>query len=417
MQYKTAQTRVRRFHKEEAPLPSADAGRFRQFRRLRLALLTAGIGSLFLLLLKNPAVTASAALDGLLLAVKTVLPSTFPYMILSQLLLSCGAADAIGKALGPMTRRLFFLPPVCAAVILMGAVSGFPVGASCAASLYLSGRCKKEEAERMLCFCNFCGPPFILGGVAGFLNHSGAGLAIFLAQTAVMFSLGILLGIGARRRSRKSAVSAAGTADKTPQGKISPDKAAYRGGISGGTSPAERKALPSVPRAGDPGMSNDTLKNGTARGGAQKEKKKSFSLLFYEAVKGACLSMLQIIGFIVFFSILGDLLEKISDLLPKTDGISPDALLLPVLRGVLEISGGTRAAAAAGLAIGKGNVGYAVFFCALATAWSGASVHMQVASFALPAGLSMKKYFRYRLPASLCTALLSLLLVDIFGII
>lgn len=91
MQYKTAQTRVRRFHKEEAPLPSADAGRFRQFRRLRLALLTAGIGSLFLLLLKNPAVTASAALDGLLLAVKTVLPSTFPYMILSQLLLSCGA--------------------------------------------------------------------------------------------------------------------------------------------------------------------------------------------------------------------------------------------------------------------------------------------------------------------------------------
>lgn len=85
-------------------------------------------------------------------------------------------------------------------------------------------------------------------------------------------------------------------------------------------------------------MSNDTLKNGTARGGAQKEKKKSFSLLFYEAVKGACLSMLQIIGFIVFFSILGDLLEKISDLLPKTDGISPDALLLPVLRGVLEIS-------------------------------------------------------------------------------
>lgn len=163
MQYKTAQTRVRRFHKEEAPLPSADAGRFRQFRRLRLALLTAGIGSLFLLLLKNPAVTASAALDGLLLAVKTVLPSTFPYMILSQLLLSCGAADAIGKALGPMTRRLFFLPPVCAAVILMGAVSGFPVGASCAASLYLSGRCKKEEAERMLLLLQFLRSAFHSG--------------------------------------------------------------------------------------------------------------------------------------------------------------------------------------------------------------------------------------------------------------
>ena len=413
MQYKTAQTRIRRFHKEEASLPSADAGRFHRFRRLRLALLTAGIGSLFLLLLKNPAVTASAALDGLLLAVKTVLPSTFPYMILSQLLLSCGAADAVGKALGPMTRRLFFLPPVCAAVILMGAVSGFPVGASCAASLYLSGRCKKEEAERMLCFCNFCGPPFILGGVAGFLHHSGAGIAIFLAQTAVMFSLGILLGIGARRRSRKNAVSAAGAADKAPQSEISPDEAAYGKRISERTAPAERKVLPRNPCAGDHGINNITLKNGAA----QNEKKKSFSLLFYEAIKGACLSMLQIIGFIVFFSILGDLLEKISDLLPKTDGMSPNALLLPVLRGFLEISGGTRAAAAAGLALGKGYIGYAVFFCALATAWSGASVHMQVASFALPAGLSMKKYIRYRLPASFCTALLSLLLVEIFGII
>lgn len=193
-------------------------------------------------------------------------------------LLRCGGRYRQGTR--SHDKAAFLSAAVCAAVILMGAVSGFPVGASCAASLYLSGRCKKEEAERMLCFCNFCGPPFILGGVAGFLNHSGAGLAIFLAQTAVMFSLGILLGIGARRRSRKSAVSAAGTADKTPQGKISPTKPHTGEGLRRNVSRREESTAVGSPGRRSRHEQRHFEKRHSTRRSAKRKKRNLFRFYF-----------------------------------------------------------------------------------------------------------------------------------------
>lgn len=314
-------------------------------RGVRLCMLGIALGGLFLLLLKNPAVTAAASLDGILLAAKTVLPSTFPYMILSGVLTGSGVTRSVGKFLRSTVERIFHLPPEGAAVILLGLLSGFPVGAKCAADLYLAGDCTKEEAERMLCFCNFCGPPFILGSVAGFLGSPAAALTIYLTQTAGMLALGVFLGMAARKKAKKRAADA-------------------------------------IHRA------PDAVREEEPPSGEGRAIAKPFSLVFYESVKSACTSMLQIAGFVVFFSILNGILEKIS-ILRSGDG-NASRWAITALRGILEISGGARAAAATAPAIGMSG---AIFCTALVTVWSGFSVHMQVSSFALPAGLKMGKYY------------------------
>ena len=336
------------------------------WRRFRICFLGMGLGALFLMLLKNPGVTAAAALDGILLAAKTVLPSTFPYMILSGVMVSSGVTKAMGRLLRRPVEKLFFLPPAGVAVILMGLLSGFPVGAKCAADLYLAGDCTKEEAERLLCFCNFCGPPFILGSVAGFLGSPRAGLVIYLTQTAGMLVLGILLGIAARKKAR-----------------------------------AKKNADPAVSQA-------------ASRRPTMPALAKPFSLLFYESVKSACPAMLQIAGFVVFFSILSGILEKIA----PSGGISAAAIpasgwAITALRGILEISGGARAAAASRAAIGLPG---AVFCTAFVTVWSGLSVHMQVASFALPAGLRMQSYYLCRIVTAAAVAAASFGICRVAGI-
>ena len=67
---------------------------------------------------------------------------------------------------------IFGLPPQGASALVLGMLSGYPVGAQTAASLYASGQLTKEETERLLGFCSNAGPAFIFGMVGGLFMDS-----------------------------------------------------------------------------------------------------------------------------------------------------------------------------------------------------------------------------------------------------
>lgn len=145
-------------------------------------------------LLIMPDVSIAAAKEGINLCLEVVVPSLFPFLVLSSLIISTGLADALGKLLQAPLATAFHLSSGCGAAVAAGLVGGFPVGARTAAQLYHNGLCSKDEAERLLAFCNNCGPAFVFGFAGGaVLGDTQAGLLLYLSQVMGALVTGIVL--------------------------------------------------------------------------------------------------------------------------------------------------------------------------------------------------------------------------------
>ncbi len=121
--------------------------------------ITAAVMMILLILDSKTAFTSTQ--DGIQMCIKTVIPSLFPFLILSGIITSVLSG---GKAifLHPL-GKLCGIPAGSETLLLMGLLGGYPVGAQCIFQAYQSGRLEKTEAERMLGFCNNAGPAFIFG--------------------------------------------------------------------------------------------------------------------------------------------------------------------------------------------------------------------------------------------------------------
>ena len=142
-----------------------------------------------------PADCIAAAASGLETCYKIMLPALLPFFICSKLLVKSGFAKKIGDSLGFIMRPLFNVPGCGAYAFVIGILSGFPVGAKCAAELYGDGLCSKTETQRLVCFCNNSGPIFIIGAVAaGMLYNRTAGIYLYTAHILSAVTVGIILG-------------------------------------------------------------------------------------------------------------------------------------------------------------------------------------------------------------------------------
>ena len=120
---------------------------------LRDALWGFGLLCAVLSLLSCPEEALEAARGGVTLCLNVIIPSLFPFFVLSALVVDLGLSRYFGRALQWMMRPLFHVSGTCASALALGLIGGYPVGARTAISLYEKGLCSKTEAERMLAFC------------------------------------------------------------------------------------------------------------------------------------------------------------------------------------------------------------------------------------------------------------------------
>ena len=106
-----------------------------------------------------PSQCLAGAREGLNLCANIIIPSLFPFFVCSKLLIITGAAEKIGKWCQIIMRPLFNVPGCASVALVLGLLSGYPVGARCGVDLY-EKLCTKSEAQRIVCFCNNCGPLF-----------------------------------------------------------------------------------------------------------------------------------------------------------------------------------------------------------------------------------------------------------------
>ena len=145
---------------------------------------------MFILILKG-SIAVTGVRKGIELCLHTVIPSLFPFLILSGLMNSyfLGGKLSLLRPLG----RLCKIPAGCEAILLTGLIGGYPVGAQCIYSAYKAGGVSKESAHRLLGFCNNAGPAFIFGMGASLFESPLVSWALWFIHIASAILTGILL--------------------------------------------------------------------------------------------------------------------------------------------------------------------------------------------------------------------------------
>lgn len=113
----------------------------------------------------------SLASNGLLIWYRNMIPSLFPFMVLSGFIIRCGLSVKIGQCLQPVLGIFFRLPSPMLYVIFMGFLCGFPMGAKMVADMLEKEQITQKEGEYLLTFCNNIGPLYMLGYVIPLFNY------------------------------------------------------------------------------------------------------------------------------------------------------------------------------------------------------------------------------------------------------
>lgn len=129
----------------------------------RWTLMSVSIGFLILILDSRTALTG--AKEGVTLCLQTVIPSLFPFFLLSILLTNLLQQNK--NLLVKGFARLFHLPNGTEALIVPGLLGGYPVGSQCVGEAYATGHLTAAAAEAILPICNNAGPAFLFGMVSG----------------------------------------------------------------------------------------------------------------------------------------------------------------------------------------------------------------------------------------------------------
>ena len=146
-----------------------------------------------------------AAKNGLTLWAKNVVPSLFPFFIATELLNYTNLPYYLGKLTHKFMRPLFNVPGEGSYAIIMGIISGYPVGAKIINKFVEDGTCSKEEAERMLAFTNNSGPLFIIGTVGiSLFGDSTIGIILFVTHIMACLTVGLIFGFVSKRYSYRS---------------------------------------------------------------------------------------------------------------------------------------------------------------------------------------------------------------------
>jgi sporulation integral membrane protein YlbJ len=317
-------------------------------------------------MIEFPKKTFDAAVHGLDLWRTVLFPSLLPFFILSELLIGLGIVHVFGLLLEPLMRPLFRVPGTGAFALSIGLASGYPMDAVITCKFRKNKLCTRTEAERLLAFTNTADPLFMFSAVAvGMFAAPEAGIILASAHYTASFLVGIIFRFYGKKEAN---------ATPSPRLSLSPKNLLRELHI------------------------------------AREKDGRSFGVLLGDAVKSSMNTIILIGGFIILFSVFLDLLSEtpLSSLLIlacteilEMLNFSPD-LAKALHDGLFEIDIGA-------LSASKTDAPLNEKLCVVSAiiAWSGLSVHGQVASIVSEAKISMKPYIAARIIHALIAAMLA----------
>lgn len=289
------------------------------------------ISILVLFCILFPETMISSTKNGLNLWWKVILPSLFPFMILSNLITKTALPYLFGKILNPIMKFIFNLPGISAIAVFLGMIGGYPVGAKITADLRKNNEISKEVANRLICFTNNAGPLFITGAIGiGLYNSIKIGNLLLLTHYISALIVGLLF-------KNK-------TIDNENEHSINFEVITFS----------------------------------------------KIGSILNEAIQNAAISIISIGGFIILFSIISSILFETgiisvicSILLPKSD----KTVAYSIVSGLLEVTSGVNLLAAAPLSLKAKLV-----ITSILLGFGGFSIHSQTLSVISKTDIKISRY-------------------------
>lgn len=298
----------------------------------------------------------NAAKNGLALFANSVLPSLLPFFIATELLGYTNIIDYLGKALNKFMRPLFNVPGEGAFALVMGIISGYPVGAKIVTNFRQNGICTKVEGERLLAFTNNSGPLFIIATVGISLFGSvKIGMLLLISHILACLSVGLVFRFWKKR--------------------------------------------PTYVRANGRAMLAPTTHT-------QSATFSNLGEILSKSISSAISSVVMIGGFVVLFSVIVSMLEstKILQIVslpfyPICNLLNINTNLLPAfLSGIVELTNGVK-----NVALISTNT-LSIVTCSFLLGFGGLSVALQVLGIISKTDISVKPYLLGKLLQGLFSA-------------
>lgn len=134
-----------------------------------------------------------AALVGINLIVKTIIPTIFPFSVICNLLISYDGIKLYSKILGPIFCKPLKLSKQSSFPIVASILSGYPLGCKYCCNLYSLGYISKSEFERLLNIASNASPIFLIGSIgATMLGDIRLGFILLISNYFSPIIVGIL---------------------------------------------------------------------------------------------------------------------------------------------------------------------------------------------------------------------------------
>lgn len=148
----------------------------------------------------------AGANEGIRVCVQTVVPSLFPFFVLSILL--NGALTGRPMAILSPIARLLQVPQGAVGLITVGLLGGYPVGAQGVGQAHREGRLVTSDARRMLAFCSNAGPAFIFGMGAGLFPKVWVSFLVWAIHILSSWCVALLTPCGSAHPAQMDTVRA-----------------------------------------------------------------------------------------------------------------------------------------------------------------------------------------------------------------
>lgn len=342
---------------------------FLSFRRNILPIIFVVI-TIYLVIFSKSNLTA--AKNGLTLWATCVVPSLFPFFVITNLLSHTKVVSFTGKLLDKFMRPLFNVPGIGGFVFVMGLISGYPVGAKVVSDFRQEDLVTKDEGERMLAFTNNSGPLFIISSVGiSLFGDTTTGLLLLCTHVLACITVGIILGKFSKKSNEE-----------------------FRAKIIF----SQRNSTHFIENS----LHNKTTNrnNSVSNFSASKSQNVTFKNLgevLGSSINNSISTILMIGGFVVIFSVIISILNQTHALDFLSKFFNPILAFLgfdlnfakPLLSGILELTNGVNLISGVHIKAISQNV----ILCAFLLGFGGFSVLLQVFSIVARTDLSMKKYF------------------------
>lgn len=330
--------------------------------------------------------TSMAARKALYLCLDVVIPSLFPFFVLSKILVPFISGFDIPDFLKRLIEKFFKLPYYTIIIILLGFISGYPNGAKMSRDMYDQGLIDSRQAGRILSVANYCSPLFIIGTVgAGLFKSVKLGVFLLLMHWA-------------------SGIIAAFITGKLVNSSNMGGKASY--------SKANNKIRSD--------QSNKHENNGHANSSQNKKSSapESMAVLLPLSIEEASILCIKISGYIVFFAVISELLSRLGvfSLLGGffsflvTTGAAKSNLsefVSAFSRGLMEITSGSQAI----LQLKGTTLNMQLAAISLLFGFAGFSVHTQIMGIMKGTGCKYRVLFFSKLLHGIIGGLLTLLTI------